>query len=95
MGDVTFMAGIKVTLEERNNLEVSALYRGKREGLREIYSDVASIRQETSVQLNAAKPQVKIQDARVRKLYVPIIQMDLEQSRSNLFFRHGIIFVHV
>jgi len=36
MGDVTFMAEIKVTLEETNSLEISALYRGKREGLREI-----------------------------------------------------------
>jgi len=36
MGDVIFMAGIKETLEERNSLEISALYRDKREGLREI-----------------------------------------------------------
>lgn len=36
MGDVTFMAGMKVTLEERNSLEISALYRGKREDLKEI-----------------------------------------------------------
>jgi len=36
MGDVTFMAGIKVALEERNSLDLSALYRGKREGHREI-----------------------------------------------------------
>jgi len=35
-GDVTFVTGIKVTLEETNTLEISALYRGKREGLREI-----------------------------------------------------------
>jgi len=36
MGDVTFMAGMKVALEERNSLDLSALYRGKREGHREI-----------------------------------------------------------
>jgi hypothetical protein len=36
MGNVTFMAGIRVTLEEINSLEISAFYRGKREGLWQI-----------------------------------------------------------
>jgi hypothetical protein len=36
MGDVTFMAGIKVALEERNSLDLSAFYRGKHKGHREI-----------------------------------------------------------
>jgi hypothetical protein len=47
-GDATFMDGVKGTLEERNSLEIRALYRGKREGLREIKSNVVGIRQEKS-----------------------------------------------
>jgi hypothetical protein len=50
MGDVTFTAGVKITLLERNSLEISVIYRGKREGLAEIIGNVACIRQEKSLQ---------------------------------------------
>lgn len=56
------MAGVKVTLLERNILEISAIYRGKHERLTEFIGNVACIRQEKSVLHIAAKPQVKIQE---------------------------------